>query len=125
MLARPLVLGLAAALLWAPVASARSPLFEPGPPPSFDAAPLPPPPPPPPAQSGEALEPEITITPGRAGTITEYRLNGVLYMIRVTPAAPGFPPYYLVDADGDGLLETRRSGLQRGFLIPAWVIHRW
>ena len=102
---------------------AQPPAYEPGPPPSFE--PAPPPPPPPASESGDAIEPEITIRPGPEGTITEYRVNGELYMIKVTPAARGFPSYYLVDTDGDGRLDTRRAELQRRFLIPAWVIHRW
>jgi len=90
-----------------------------------ELAPLPPPPPPPatPAEAEEGLEPEIVIRPGPQETVvTEYRRNGRLYMIKVTPKWG--VPYYLVDADGDGFLETHH-GLGPGFLIPAWVLHRW
>lgn len=78
---------------------------------------------PPRVQSGETLEPDVTIIRGTKETITEYRLNGRLYAIRVEPGAG--PGYWLVDADGDGLLETRRSGLDPNFLIPALVIFSW
>lgn len=82
-----------------------------------------PPPLPEPVQSGEALEPDITIIQRGRKTIYEYRLNGRLYAIRV--AQEGFPPYYLVDADGDGELESRRKELSPEFLIPQWVLFSW
>jgi hypothetical protein len=105
--------------------------FEPGPPPAFEPGPPrafegeEPPPPPPASETGEPIEPEITIKPGREGTITEYRVQGQLYMIKVTPANPAFPPYYLVDEDGDGVLDVSRPALQHNFYVPAWVIYRW
>jgi hypothetical protein len=55
--------------------------------------------------------------------IEEYRAGGVLYMIRVNPARGA--PYYLVDTDGDGNLETRFNDLAGGLLIPAWILFRW
>ncbi|VAW98385.1 hypothetical protein MNBD_GAMMA20-898 [hydrothermal vent metagenome] len=56
-------------------------------------------------------------------TINEYRINGKLYMIRISPEKGA--PYYLVDADGDGDLETRTNELAPDFLIPSWVIFSW
>ena len=50
-----------------------------------------------PVQSGEALEPEVTIMESDKGTIYEYRINGNLYMIKIQPVAG--PPYYLLDLD--------------------------
>ena len=44
-------------------------------------------------------------------------------MIKVVPTK-GIP-YYLVDTDGDGSLETRYNRLQDGMLIPAWILLRW
>lgn len=61
-------------------------------------------------------------SPGQK-TIDEYRINGKLYMIRITPQKGA--PYYLVDADGDGDLETRTNELAPDFLIPSWVIFGW
>lgn len=78
---------------------------------------------------GAALEqngpvPEVTIRRrGDQGTVEEFRAGGVLYMIRINPAKGA--PYYLVDTDGDGNLETRTNDLQSGMLIPAWVLLRW
>ena len=55
--------------------------------------------------------------------INEFRINGQLYMIRITPNKG--VPYYLVDADGDGNLETRWNELAPDLLIPSWVLLRW
>ncbi len=71
----------------------------------------------------EALEPEVTIRPSGQGFIEEYRMNGKLYMVKITPKR-GFP-YYLVDSDGDGNLETRRSNLDPDVLIPRWTLFQW
>ncbi|MFN2309080.1 MAG: DUF2782 domain-containing protein [Gammaproteobacteria bacterium] len=81
------------------------------------------PPPALPRDDQEGIEPEVTIVRQRDRTIEEYRVNGQLYMIKVTPSK-GYP-YYLVDADGDGNLETRRNELDPRILLPSWVIFRW
>lgn len=84
-------------------------------------------PPPPPYLEGtedrEVMEPEVEIIRRGETTIEEYRINGELYMIRVVPE--NAPPYYLVDGDGDGQLETRRDELAPDFAPPAWVLFRW
>lgn len=60
------------------------------------------PPPPPDMSSWENLgEPQVTIRQTDKEKREEFRSNGRLYMIRVTPAN-GAPPYYLVDRDGTG-----------------------
>lgn len=81
------------------------------------------PPPSLPRDDQEGIEPEVTIIRQQDRTIEEYRVNGQLYMIKVTPSK-GYP-YYLVDADGDGNLETRRNELDPRILVPSWVIFRW
>jgi hypothetical protein len=81
------------------------------------------PPPALPRDDQEGIEPEVTIIRQQDRTIEEYRVNGQLYMIKVTPSK-GYP-YYLVDADGDGNLETRRNELDPRILVPSWVIFRW
>lgn len=81
------------------------------------------PPPALPRDDQEGIEPEVTIIRQQDRTIEEYRVNGQLYMIRVTPSRGR--PYYLVDADGDGNLETRRNELDPRMLVPSWVIFRW
>lgn len=71
----------------------------------------------------EIMEPQVTIIRREGEVIEEYRLHGQLYMIRVTPRTG--KPYYLVDTDGDGNLETRSHELDLRLMIPAWVILRW
>ena len=78
---------------------------------------------PPPVKSGEVLEPDITIIAGEKETVHEYRVNGILYMIKVVPQSG--PPYYLLDTDGDGDLESRSNGPDTGVLVPMWMILRW
>jgi Protein of unknown function (DUF2782) len=66
---------------------------------------------------------EVTIQGNGNNIVEELRVNGRLYAIRVTPKR-GLP-YYLVDSDGDGNLETRKNDIDSGLLIPAWVIKQW
>lgn len=79
--------------------------------------------PPLPVQSGEELEPDITIIRKGDKTIQEYRQNGSLYMIKVIPDIG--PPYYFVDYDGDGNLDVRRSDVETGMRINQWKIFSW
>lgn len=67
--------------------------------------------------------PDVTITRRAEDTVAEYRINGRLYMIKVTPKK-GLP-YFLVDTDGDGNLETRHNDLDPGIAVPSWVLLRW
>lgn len=73
----------------------------------------------------ESPEPsgEVRIKGQGNDVVSEFRINGQLYMIRVTPKKG--VPYYLVDSDGDGNLETRWNELAPDILIPAWVLKRW
>jgi hypothetical protein len=55
--------------------------------PAVKLQPLPEPPPPPPGfEPDPALEPQVTIQRRGSDTIEEFRLNGRLYMIKVTPS---------------------------------------
>jgi hypothetical protein len=88
------------------------------------------PPPPPPSGSGdqsgqEEIEPEVVIIQREDKTIEEYRVNGQLYMIKVIPK--NAPPYFLLDNDGDGTMESRlaSSDLEPDIMIPRWVLFRW
>ena len=72
----------------------------------------------------QVAAPEVTIRQlGDQGSVEEYRVGGMLYMIKINPTKGR--AYYLVDSDGDGRLETRYNDLQDGLLIPAWVLLRW
>ena len=68
-------------------------------------------------------EPEVTIIQRGQERVEEYRMNNRVYMIKVTPAK-GYP-YYLVDSDGDGNFDTRRSQLDSKLIIPQWVLLHW
>ena len=80
------------------------------------------PPPPPQLQSGEALEPEVTIRRTPRETVYEYRRNGQLFLVRVQPRVG--PPYHFVDVDGDGALEYR-PGEPVHDNINQWILFRW
>jgi hypothetical protein len=58
----------------------------------------------------EEIWPRSASSSGRC-RVEEYRMNGVLYMVKVTPTVG--PPYYLIDTTGDGNLnapQRARSG---------------
>lgn len=80
------------------------------------------PPPPPQLESGEALEPEVTIRRTPSETVYEYRRNGELFLVRVQPQVG--PPYHYIDADGDGQLEYR-PGEPVHNNINQWMLLRW
>ncbi len=84
--------------------------------------PLPEPPPPPGLIDDAALEPQVTIRKQGEDKIEEYRINGRLYMIKVTP--PHGKPYYLVDRKGTGAFTQEESAVgDKGIAVPLWVIH--
>ncbi len=73
--------------------------------------------------SDEESSGAVTIEGSTGGIVQELRINGQLYAIRITPKK-GYP-YYLVDSDGDGNLETRNNDLGMKLLIPTWVLKSW
>ena len=75
-----------------------------------------------PLETGENIEPVVTIINKDDATIEEYRLNGNLYMVKVTPAVG--PSYYLIDNNGDGELNARSHELDDP-IVPTWVLFRW
>lgn len=77
---------------------------------------------PPASYQGETVEPEVTILETERGLVYEYRVNGQLYMVKVQP--PIGPPYYLLDTDGDGLLDAQQDHVWNN-AIPQWLLHRW
>lgn len=90
--------------------------------------PLPEPPAPPRGvASGEAVplgEPEISIVRRGNNIVREYRLNGHLYAVKITP--DGGRPYFLIDADGDGYMEGQFfDNNDNRVMVPMWVLHRW
>ena len=75
-----------------------------------------------PLQDGESIEADINIIQKKDRTIEEYRANGKLYMVKVTPVVG--PVYYYIDSDGDGNLETMRHELS-GHIVPNWILLDW
>lgn len=87
-------------------------------------APVPAPPEiPDPLENGQPIEPEVTIIHREKAVVEEYRLNGRLYMVKVTPSVG--KPYYLVDKDGNGTLESRMSDIYNNNMVPQWVLFSW
>ncbi len=82
-----------------------------------DLKPLPPPPVLDPSESPD--EPQVTITKQTEQTVEEFRSNGKLYMIKITPKHG--KPYYLIDDRGDGKF-ARQESLDSGLRVPQWVI---
>ncbi|MEN0105384.1 MAG: DUF2782 domain-containing protein [Pseudomonas sp.] len=66
-------------------------------------------------------DPDVTIRQDGDKTIQEYRQNGFLYAIKVTPK--GGKPYFLVRADGSDGNFIRSDNPD--MLIPAWEIFKW
>lgn len=73
-----------------------------------------------PLESGESIEPQITIIHKEDTVIEEFRVNGHLYKVKVTPAFG--PSYYLIDHNGDG--ELTRHELE-DLVVPQWVLFTW
>jgi len=80
-------------------------------------------PPPKNFESDVVDEPQITITKKGGDTVEEYRINGELYMMKVTPAAGG-PAYYLLKEDQDGGW-AKYDGPSQPLTVPKWVIFRF
>ncbi|HEY9101364.1 DUF2782 domain-containing protein [Chitinimonas sp.] len=105
-------------LLLALVMAAAFPLHAAEPP-----KPVVPPPPPLPAAAADdpSEEPEVTIIQRDDATVTEYRVGGRLYLVKVKPKVG--PEYFLSDDDGTGKL-VRKDG-QQVIRPPMWVIKRF
>ncbi len=73
------------------------------------------------AQTDSLGEPEVTITQQGDQKIEEYRVNGFLYAVKVTPKVG--PAYFLVRAEGEGE-DFYHSGKPE-LRIPSWKIFTW
>jgi len=74
-------------------------------------------------EEDSSLEPQVTITKRGEDKVEEYRLNGRIYMIKITPRIG--MPYYLIDNFGDGTFATGTGGLDQGVRPPMWVIRQF
>ena len=92
------------------------------------------PPPIPPADTGdvpippkiqeEQIEPTVTIREEDERTIEEYRYDGQVYMVKITPK--GGVPYYYIDTDGDGRLELDIDQKALNPVQPVyWKVKEW
>ncbi len=81
--------------------------------------PIPEPPPAPPGVVNESLEPQVTITRRGEDRVEEFRMEGKLYMLKVTP--PHGVSYYLLDNTGNGQW-VRQDSKDAGLRVPMWVI---
>jgi len=79
---------------------------------------------PPPPIVGEdqvTAEPKVTIIKKNGETIEEYRINGQLYMLKVTPAHG--VPYYMHKEDQSG--GWLMDGPSQPLSIPKWILFRF
>lgn len=109
---------LVAALVWGLAAWSASPAFAQSPP---TLEPLPEISTPPQIGLDPKLEPEVKIFNRGADKVEEFRVNGKLYMVRITP--PGGAPYVLLDQTGGGhLIPSNGQVDARSISVPMWVI---
>ena len=67
-------------------------------------------------------QPEVRIIRKKDTLIEEYRVNGRLRFVKITPSSGS--PYYMVDTDGDGVLETREDNFSNP-PINQWILLEW
>jgi len=77
----------------------------------------------PPKVQDEQVEPTVTIREEEERRVEEYSINGQVYMVKIIPKYGA--PYYYIDTDGDGNLETSPSkGLEPVHPVH-WKIKEW
>ena len=64
-------------------------------------------------------EPEVTIRKDGESILQEYRINGNLYMIKIT--LEGVSPYYLYKETADGGW-LRSNSISEPLIVPQWVV---
>ena len=70
---------------------------------------------------GDQLSAVNIRTEGNGDKVEEYRQNGVLYMVKVTPERG--VPYYLMDTDGNG--KFNREDVVDHVAPVYWTIYEW
>jgi len=68
-----------------------------------------------------SAEPDVTIRKDGDNFVQEYKANGFVYAVKITPKYG--VPYYLVRADGTSGQFIRAD--QPDMLIPQWVLFSW
>jgi hypothetical protein len=107
----------AAAAAWPVFAQSTE---RPKPPGTMPLEEVPPPPPMTSIEPGDEPEPQVSTRTQGDETIQEYRANGKLYMMRVTPKHGH--PYVLMDNKGDGTFVRQDNPLDSGVRVPQWVL---
>jgi hypothetical protein len=77
----------------------------------------------PPKVQDEQVEPTVTIRDEEGKRIEEYSRNGQVYMVKVTPEKG--VPYYYIDSDGDGQLETSPTHDLEQVKPVYWKVKEW
>lgn len=76
----------------------------------------------PPAITNEDItKPEITVIERKGETVEEYRINGQLYMLKITPSHG--KPYYMHKEDKDGGWTV--MGPNEPLSVPKWTLFRF
>ncbi len=75
------------------------------------------------AHAEDLGEESVYIFQKENSTVVEYRRNGLLFMVKITPDSGS--PYYLIDNDGDGVLEPQQHPFSSGLIVPQWVLYSW
>jgi hypothetical protein len=74
------------------------------------------------SDSRDAIKPEVNIIHRDDATVEEYRVGGRLRYAKIIPKVG--KPYYFVDTDGDGTLDTRYNDLENPPLNQ-WILMEW
>jgi len=77
----------------------------------------------PPKVEGEAVEPEVTIRREADRTVEEYSIQGRVFMIKIDP--DNAPPYYIVDTDGDGIIDIDDDDRLTPVKPVQWKLFEW
>jgi hypothetical protein len=115
----PLLPGMLLVCAWMPLL-AQEDLERPPPIPAENAQEMPIPP----KVQDEQIEPTVTIREEEDRLIEEYKMNGRVYMVKITPKVG--VPYYYIDTDGDGQLELDVARQALNPVQPVyWKIKEW
>jgi hypothetical protein len=77
----------------------------------------------PPKVQDEQVEPTVTIRDEEGRRIEEYSRGGQVYMVKVIPDKG--VPYYYIDSDGDGRLETSPTKGLEPVRPVYWKVKEW